>query len=124
MVAKMTFHKPRLVGRAFRAHRWSLDILPTETEANPEGWQMVAGGRSGQGGERPPESVSWVRAPRRGARSNPDVLPLWHPCRGAGHLLGRYPEVAALRKPPVTSGYPLSTLWVDRLRMSRFQSKR
>ena len=29
---------------------WSLDILPAETEANLEGWQMVAGGRSGQGG--------------------------------------------------------------------------
>ena len=25
-------------------------MLPAETEANPEGWQKVAGGRSGKGG--------------------------------------------------------------------------
>jgi hypothetical protein len=29
---------------------WGLDILLTETETNPVGWQMVAGGRSGQRG--------------------------------------------------------------------------
>jgi len=85
-----------------------------KAEANPEGWQRVAGGRSGQEGERPPETVSWFCAPRRGARPNPDVLPLWHPCRGAGHLPGRYPEVAAPRTPPATSGYPLPTLRVER----------
>ena len=90
---------------------WSLDILLSETEANPSGWQMVAGGRSGQGVDRLPESMYWVRAPQRGARSNPDALRLWHPCQGAGHLLRRYPEVAAPREAPgdlrLPSGNPL-----------------
>jgi hypothetical protein len=50
---------------------WSLGILPTETEANPEGCQRVAGGRSGQRGERPPEKrVGWLSTPERGARPN------------------------------------------------------
>jgi hypothetical protein len=41
-----------------------LETLPTETEANPQGWQMVAGGRSGPGGGRPPESrVGWPSTP-------------------------------------------------------------
>jgi hypothetical protein len=41
------------------------------TCANPEGWQRVAGGRSGAKGERPPEKrVGWSRTPDRGARPN------------------------------------------------------
>jgi hypothetical protein len=41
------------------------------SEANPEGCQRVAGGRSGQRGERPPEKrVGWLSTPERGARPN------------------------------------------------------
>ena len=68
--------------------------------------------------ERPPDSRVRERAPRRGARAAQ-----WPPrtgsesglapCQGAGHLLRRYPEVAAPQNPPATSGYPLSTLRVD-----------
>ena len=63
----------------------------------------------GARGERPPESVYWVRALRRSARSNPDVIPLWHPSRGAGPFLRRCPEVAAPknpRRPPATIWQP------------------
>ena len=45
--------------RALSPTSWSADILPTQMEANPEGCQTVAGGRSGQRGERPPESLSY-----------------------------------------------------------------
>jgi hypothetical protein len=37
-------------------------------EANPQGWQKVAGGRSGQRGERPPERRRKVLHPGEGAR--------------------------------------------------------
>src|ERR1039458_981847 len=47
----------------FPACRWSLDILPTELEANPEGWQMVAGGRSGQGGHDHRKTCSGLAHP-------------------------------------------------------------
>jgi hypothetical protein len=47
---------------------WRLDILPTETESNPEGCQKVAGGRSGQMGNDHRITASDGRAPRRGAR--------------------------------------------------------
>jgi len=43
------------------------------------------------------------------------------PCRGAGHFLRRYPEVAA-PKPLATSGYPPATLLVDRSRMFKLQA--
>jgi hypothetical protein len=43
---------------------------PTTPPANPKGWQRVAGGRSGQRGERPPENrVGWSST-RRGARNS------------------------------------------------------
>jgi hypothetical protein len=60
-------HTPGL----FPTPSWSADILPTRMEANPEGCQTVAGGRSGQRGERPPEKrVGWLSTPERGARPN------------------------------------------------------
>jgi len=92
---------------------------------------MVAGGRSGQRGNDHRKTVLNGQAPRRGARRSP-YLPnpgpldppqrqVWHPCRGAAHLLRRCPEVAA-PKPPATSGYPLATLRVDPSRMSKLQT--
>ena len=95
-----------------------------EGRANPEGWQRVAGGRSGQRGNDHRKTASDGRAPRRGARPSPGVLQpatlgqapprrCWHPCRGAELLRRCYPEVAA-PKPPTASGYPLATLRVDR----------
>ena len=50
------------------------DMLPKRisARANPEGWQMVAGGRSGLGGNDHREAASDDRAPCRGARPSPD----------------------------------------------------
>src|ERR1019366_3075510 len=58
------------------------------------------------------------RAPRRGARAahwppRSGSESGLAPCQGAGHLLRRYPEVAAPQNPPATSGYPLSILRID-----------
>jgi len=120
-------------GREFslslKERAWSLDIQPTKREANLEGWQMVAGGRSGQWGDDHRKAASDGRAPRRGARPSPNVLHtrllqhapqgrVWHPCRGAGLscvITRRSPPPT----PPATSGYPLATLRVDRSRMSQ-----
>jgi hypothetical protein len=68
-------------------------------------------------GEGPPESASpELMHPGRGARttrvrrlSMVRVARLWHPCRGAGPLLRRCPEVAAPknpRRPPATVWQP------------------
>jgi hypothetical protein len=47
--------------------------------ANPEGWERVAGGRSGQKGERPPEKrVGWSSTPVKGAR--PNQATIGRPC--------------------------------------------
>jgi hypothetical protein len=101
--------------------RAQVTALHRGKEGQPGGLADGSWWSFGARGQRPPENVSRARAPRRGARPNPDMLPLWHPCRGAGHLLRRHPEVAAPRIPPATSGYPLATLRVDHSRMSRFR---
>jgi len=44
------FHNPRRSACLAASRSGSANLLPTGTEANPEGCQMVAGGRSGQGG--------------------------------------------------------------------------
>ena len=105
--------------------------MRSKAGANPEGCQTVAGGRTGQGGERPPEDVFWDGAPRRGARRGLDTLhPGSHdrPLRNqSGTPAGvQVNSCAAIRRsppprPPSTSGYPLPTLRVDKARMSKFQ---
>jgi hypothetical protein len=45
-----------------------LDVLPTEMEANPEGCQMVGGGRSPLAPNDPRKAVSHSRTLRKGAR--------------------------------------------------------
>ena len=101
---------------------WSSDILPTETEANPEGWQMVAGGRSARGGNDHRKAC-----PRLGHPGGvPDRTPT---CYHSG-TLARVQDIfyAVTRRspptepPPATSGYRLATLWVDRSRMSKLQA--
>ena len=49
-------------------------VLPKQIggRANPEGWQMVAGGRSGLGGNDHREATLDSQAPWRGARPSPD----------------------------------------------------
>jgi hypothetical protein len=103
------------------------------SRANPEGWQTVAGGRSGQRGNDHRKTAADSRAPRRGARPGPDTLQagsleralqrrVWHSlpgCRTSSALLsgGRLPH------PPATSGYLLATLRVDRSRAPKLQSQ-
>ena len=94
-------------------------------ESNPQGWQRVAGGRSGQTGNDHRETASDGRAPRGGVpeprrpdRSNHlttaqpftpghPARRVWHPSRGAELLLRRCPEVAAPKNPR----RPPATLW-------------
>jgi len=101
------------------------DARISVAKTNPQGWQRVAGGRSGQRGNDHRRSALDGRAPRRGVpeskrpdRSNhlttarpftPGHLArrVWHPRRGAGHLLRRCAEVAAPRNPR----RPPATLW-------------
>ena len=51
-------------------------------EANPQGWQKVAGGRSGQGGNDHRKDARWSRTPERGARRK-EVFTAWP------HTVGR-----------------------------------
>jgi len=113
------------------------DARISAAETNPQGWQRVVvpplprttTGKRTSVGRTPGEGVP---EPRRPDRSNhlttaqpftPGHLAhrVWHPSRGAGLLLCRCPEVAA-QKPAATSGYPLTTLRVDRSRTSKLQS--
>jgi hypothetical protein len=126
--------------------RWSSEARATPPVtvgpgANPEGWQMVAGGRSGQGGNNHRKSCfglahpGGVPEPRSHDRSiqvtTAKPFTLAHParsprseylgsisirlgseesgtpCRGAGFLLRRCPEVAAAKNPR----RPPATLW-------------
>ena len=86
-----------------------MGALPTEMQANPEGCQRVAGGRSPLAPNDHRKTASQGRAPRRGARAGYNEphsgplsgvrRPVWHLCRGAGHLLRRFPEVATPKTP-------------------------
>ena len=83
-------------------------LLCSLAEANPEGWQMVAGGRPGQRGNDHRKPVSESAAPRRGARPKPDVQRLWHPAGVQTSLAqlpgGRRPHNP--RRPPATLWQP------------------
>ena len=110
-------------------------------KANPQGWQRVAGGRSGQRGNDHRENASDSRAPRRvpafrrqdGSRHVTTARPftLGHlarrphsharggsavtslaPHRGAGDCCA-VARRSPLPQPLTTSGYPLPTLRVD-----------
>jgi hypothetical protein len=66
-------------------------LLCSLAEANPEGWKMVAGGRSGQRGDDHRKAVSESDAPRGVPERNPTCNSL-APRRGAGHLSPSRPE--------------------------------
>ena len=81
-------------------------LLLSGDQSNPPG--LAAGSRwsfRGRRGNAHRKAASQGRAPRKGVRPGSNELhsgppaevqkPVWHACRGAGHLLRRYPEVAA-----------------------------
>jgi len=96
----------------------------SDSRANPEGWQRVAGGRPRQRGERPPEKrVSWSSTPEgcQTAGAWTTTAASISVCVGesgtpagvlviSGEIVRRSPPA----KPSATSGYPLPTLRVER----------
>ena len=101
--------------------------IPGDRRANPEGWQGVAGGRSGQWGNDRRKAGSHSRAPRRGARPGPEVPDfassrLRSTASGTPRGVQDLASVITRRSrppcPPATSGYPLATLRVGRSRMA------
>jgi hypothetical protein len=120
-------------------------------EANPQGWQKVAGGRSGQG-ERPPERRQMFQHPGEGCQtqtrdhgmapqcglldpqfshlvSGGTATPISSPHgrdesgtpQGCGSFPAPLPGGRLLGKPSATSGYRLVTLRVDCSGMSKLQ---
>ena len=86
---------------------WSLDTLPTEPEANPEGWQRVAGGRSGQGGNDHRKACSGFAHPG----GVPDRTPT---CNRSGTPAGvqdLFYAVTRRSPPPESPRRPPATLW-------------
>ena len=88
-------------------------------KANPEGWKMVAGGRSGERGNDHRETASDDRAPRRGARPSlhmvePDLIEqtphdrVWHPSgvQDIFRAVTRRSPGAGERRPPATLCQP------------------
>ena len=77
-------------------------------KANPEGWKMVAGGRSGERGNDHRETASDDRAPRRGARPGANEPPsglvaeapeiTGEDTRPSPHVLTENPERVANKK--------------------------
>jgi ankyrin repeat protein len=78
----------RTVARTDCALR-NLDILQTATEANPEGWQMVAGGRSGKGGNDHRKACPDERAHPAGV---PDSTAVTWLNRHIGYIMRRAPS--------------------------------
>ena len=110
-----------------KKHGHCPDCIRSQPGGLPEGSRWSYGAR----GERPPEDVYWVCAPRRGARCGLDTLHPGSLDRSLRNQSGTRAGVqvnscAAIRRsppprPPSTSGYPLPTLRVDKARMSKFQ---
>ena len=100
MTARMTFREPRLVGRALRARRWSLDILPTEKEAIPKGLH-----HSAQGCE--------ARATLgESAEKRPPTLKGLHHCLDRSMLAAKPPSLAKILVTPFAR--PNSLCGIDR----------
>jgi hypothetical protein len=129
---------PRFVPSEAKKFTTPAPLSRQPAETNPQGWQRVAGGRSGQRGNDHRKAASDGRAPRKG------VPEPWRPDQSShlttarpsapGHLAAGsgtpagvqdFSRAVARRSPPqkpsATSGYPLATLRVDRSRMSKLQ---
>jgi hypothetical protein len=110
-----------------KKHGLSPDCNRSQPGGLPEGSRWSSGAR----GERPPEDVYRVCAPRRGARRGLDTLHAGSHDRALRNQSGTPAGVqvnscAAIRRsppprPPSTCDYPLPTLRVSKARMSNFQ---
>ena len=111
---------PTAVGALFpyQRRRRLPGVLPKRIggRANLEGWQMVAGGRSGLRGNDHREAASDGRAPWRGARPSPDCYCLARSGRlrsdesGTPAGVQRICCVVARRSPPPNPRRPPATL--------------
>ena len=114
---------PSMAGETLRVTWVGRDLLNALAEANPQGCQRVAGGRS-LCPERPPECGVREQAPRLGCQSY-TLARLSRLNSRSGTPVGvQAIFYAVIRRspphpPPATPGYPLATLRVDQTRMSK-----